>query len=209
MHRRVFIAFMVAFPLAAHAFGASIITGHHLLLPDTPGQIVPLLIESDVPQGFNRVALSLTVSIDGLSGPFITDIDMTSPGTVFGDAPGGNNGGSDYYAFPTRAQISEIRTLSGDTSPPEGGVLAFVEIDTTGFTTPGESWYFYLYNNAFLMPAAAFSDPSQGYATLVPGSLTIVPEPDAIVPGALAVMAMGAIAVARRRQPCRRSSVAR
>ncbi|MEX0936320.1 MAG: metallophosphoesterase family protein [Pirellulales bacterium] len=115
----------------------SIVVGNHVLLPDTPGQQIPIFVSSD---NFDVQGLALFVVLGGggefvgqPAGPVITDVDLIS-GTNFET----NNTGHQYLtSFPQIWQTG-ITTLSGTVVAE--GLLATITVDTTGFTTSDGPW---------------------------------------------------------------------
>ena len=110
-------------------------------------------------------------------GPRITNIDLVGTGLVFA---GGNQSipsipGSDgMYANTT------VTALSGTVAAE--GLLAKLTIDTTGFSTLGQSWVLAMdYNAPTPDTNFALTGGSVLYPAISNGMLTIVPEPGMIV----------------------------
>jgi len=211
MHRKVFLALVVVCCLAVPAFATITITaGNHVLAANTSGQIIQILISSNIGQAPQGVDLALSINggvvgpINAVNGPIMDDvIDMDSVGTTFGDAAGGNSGDNNFEAAPTRDQFDSIVTLAGDASLATG-ILANVSIDTTGILATGvdQVWSLDLFYNGFGLDAGSSSIPAQA-TTLVNGELRIlgvVPEPSSILLGLFAAAGFGIVAVRRHRR---------
>ena len=107
--------------------------GEHVLLPDTPGQVIPILVSggADV-QGvvFNFQLDDGYPDVPGSTGdgPNIANVDLVGTGTVFGSiANSGNN------VIESRDQIWVVGTTTSDGVIVAKGILAYVTIDTTGW----------------------------------------------------------------------------
>jgi hypothetical protein len=105
--------------------------GHHILVADTPGQVVRVHVEGgDSVQG---VTFNLQIADGGpeaggeMRGPVIRQVDLLT-NTVFAT---NNTGQRDLGSFP---QIAIHATTTAAGSVPASGLLATVTIDTTGVT---------------------------------------------------------------------------
>lgn len=111
-----------------------VLTGDHVLLPNTPNQVIPILVAGDYAvQGLN---LHVQIADGGpeaggtSDGPAIQAVDLVGNAdmpTVFT----GNNGGQTAGTVLPQVQAWEIMTVAGTVSA--GGLLATLTIDTTGF----------------------------------------------------------------------------
>ncbi len=198
------LALLLSLPVAASATPL-ISAGTHILQPNTPGQVIAILV-SGLPgdpildqgqvvgggEAFAGVNLSLMVE-DGTFGPTITGVDLVGAGTVLA---GNNNGQQDYspfYVAPGREIVAYATTSNGYVGP--NGVLAFLEIDTTG-VLPGE-YDLHLSHSVF-----GQSDLPPFFVTdtlIEDGLLQVVPEPSSVVLGVFAMAGLGAFAIRRRR----------
>jgi len=124
--------------IAAH--GLAINVGEHILLPDTPGQVIPIHVSGvSTVQG---VAFNLQLA-DGyhdvpsstVDGPNVTNVDLVGPGTVFGTVP---NTGNNF--IETREQIWIVGAATSSGTVTADGVLANVTIDTTGWFEGDGPW---------------------------------------------------------------------
>jgi len=123
--------------------------GHHVLLPDTPGQTFQVSVTGgDLVQGLN---FNLQVADGGpewggvIDGPAIEALDILT-GTIFDgnntgtvDLDGGPPSGSDIAP-----QYEGRSTTTDSGSVPASGLLATVTIDTTGFSSG--TWDLFLSN---------------------------------------------------------------
>ncbi len=148
--------------------------GTHGLLPDTPDQPVSLTVSGvqavagldfyvQIGDGFPNVPGSST------DGPNITSVDIVT-GTLFA---GNNDGGQFGTGLGLQQQYRGVLTLSGTVSG--SGLLATLEIDTTGFASG--TWALNV-ENVFNGPTTFYNsnfDPI--LANITDGFITIVPEP--------------------------------
>jgi hypothetical protein len=161
------------------------------LLPDTPGQTVPVLLTTDAADrvagcNFNVEIGGAGPDFGGVDGPRITGVDLVT-GTIF---DGNNRGQTNINSLGQLAMYS-IVTEGG--TVPAGGLLATLTIDTTGFTTPGTTWTLALgqTNNG---PTNFAPDP----AIITDCSIMLVPEP-----AAAALLGLGGLAMLIRRRPAK------
>ncbi len=117
---------------------ATIDVGHHSLLPNTPGQIIPITVSGgDEVAGFNLFAqvgdggpeLSDFGYPPGTDGPAIAAVDLKSD-TIFANVTGPQD---DQTGVPQVA-ISSIEFSTPGESTIADGLLASLTIDTTGFS---------------------------------------------------------------------------
>ncbi len=119
--------------------------GTHVLLPDTPGQKIPIYVvpSADAP-GVAGVNFNVQVADGGpeapggvIDGPAITHVELIDDPTfgvcIFGTVP--NQGHFGAGGIIPQFYVENTATLSGAVAP--DGLLAVVTIDTTGFL-PGE-----------------------------------------------------------------------
>lgn len=154
----------------APAQAATIVVGSHLLQPNTPHQLVPIVVNGGemvsgldlfIQVGDGGPALADLGLPAGTLGPKITSVDLKN-GTIFSnvqDQP--TNLGSlefDQTAFYTLALIGEIPEV------PSNGLLATLTLDTTGLY--GGNW------DLQLNDVLPFSELSGPYATSFVGAQT-------------------------------------
>jgi hypothetical protein len=163
--------------------------GDYELLADTPGQWIEILVNGgDEVAGcnFNAQIADGGPAIGGtLIGPIITSVDLegslSDPTIFFGNNLTQNDlGGSSQLAM--YSIIANIGTVAAD------GVLARIEIDTTGFYGD-QSWALSL--------GATFNGPTDFApidADITDGSLHI-PEPTSLL-----LLSLGGLAVIKRRR---------
>ncbi|REK05965.1 MAG: PEP-CTERM sorting domain-containing protein [Planctomycetota bacterium] len=172
------------------------------MLPETPGQIVQVLVSADLPlpvppfnspNGVQGLDLYLTVNNDVAPAPVMTLVDVIGPGTIFF---GNNTGQGDFgppFIAPGLVVVATTTTASGTVDP--NGILAFVEFDTTG-VAPGV--YPFSLTSPLFGPSDFAAAPGSD-AVLIDGTLTVVPEPASIVMGLFAAAGLGAVMIRRRR----------
>ena len=123
--------------MADYGSAATIDVGHHTLLPNTPGQIVPIMVSGgDEVAGFNLFAqvgdggpeLSDFGHPPGTDGPTIAAVDLKLD-TIFADVSGPQD---DQTGIPQVA-ISSIEFSTPGESTIAEGLLLSLTIDTTGF----------------------------------------------------------------------------
>ena len=192
---------------AAYIYSAP--SGHKVgtpwsLQPNTPGQQVMVYVtDGDAVAGF-----TFDVSIgDGGNGvvppgvdvgPRITDIVLNGTGMVFA---GGNQStpyipGSDGMYANTNVILPGVMA-----TVPATGLLATLTIDTTGFSTLGQSWALAMdYNAPTPDTNFALAGGSVLYPTISNGALTIVPEPGTLVLLASLLALLPAVAWWRRKR---------
>jgi hypothetical protein len=205
MLRTSLLAFAITCASAASAHAITTISvGDHLLVPNTPGQIISILISDDA-QGPNHpsIALGRINGIDlvllmggGSAGPIITNIDLVGPGTVF------NNDNIGQFIFPQPFGIPgrEIMALTSVTDPSyytgvaANGILAFVTLDTSGI---------FLGSYPLSLSSVDLGPTDTAYLDFLPtlfdGTVRIVPEPASIVMGLMGAAALGAVVIRKRR----------
>jgi len=114
--------------------------GEHVLLPNTPDQVIPIYVHG----GHDIQGLLLNVQIgdgypdvpgSGINGPNITGVDLVQAGTVFGDAA---NTGHNF--IETRDQIWIVGTTTSSGTVSADGLLAYVTVDTTGWSGDDGPW---------------------------------------------------------------------
>jgi len=166
--------------------------GEHILLPDTPGQLLPIRVAGGTPvQG---VACNVQVS-DGyadvpdsrVDGPNITSVDLVSPGTVFGDVA---NTGNNF--IESREQIWIVGATTSDGVVSADGVLAYATLDTTGWFDGDGPWDFKL-AGTFNGDTNFQSPEGQVFPTIINGSIRIDRLPVADPGGPYSVAEGGSI----------------
>jgi len=215
INQLVLFAAIAVLGCAIGAQAAPVITplGNYDLLPDTPGQTIPLYISGIVPNSsptltpplpgnVNGMVLSVAINDGGpafgggLLGPQITFIDVDSGPTIWAvpNSPFGHNAANDYYLGQLAG--SGFLTTTGWVNV-TGGLLATLEIDTTGFFGGTYS----------LTLAGGYIETDVGDTVILgsepyviydgpPGQITIVPEPSSVV---LAAIGLIGLAVWRRK----------
>lgn len=159
----------------------SLSTSTFSLLPDTAGQVFELSYDNAGPVDVTGIELALQVG-DGASletledGPNITATDVFT-GTVF----------EGLNTLDTTLQSDEqlvsagLLLNSGTVELPAGsGRLGLITLDTTGFTTVGQSWNFKL-NDTLLGDSPSFFDDKANSLGITANdiTMTVVPEPEA------------------------------
>jgi len=108
--------------------------GHHILLPDTPGQIVAVYVAGGAPVSglkfFAKISSSDPESGGSVQGPQIQSVNLTGHPEVPTIFTGNNDGQRDAGSLP-RVQAWEIATAAGTVGAQ--GLLATLTIDTTGW----------------------------------------------------------------------------
>jgi hypothetical protein len=174
----------------AHAV-PSMIVGNWNLLPNTPGQVVQVLVDSSEEQ-VAGLDLYLFVNNNVGPAPIITAVDIIGPGTIFNPNNVGQTTLGPPYDVPG-LQTSSITTTSAGFVTADG-ILAFVTVDTTGIfagTFPVSL------TNPDLGPSDFAVDPGND-AILVNGQWNVIPEPSSIVMGLFAAAGLGAVMIRRR-----------
>jgi hypothetical protein len=203
------LAACAAILMGVSAARASLIIdiGDIAVLPGTPGQKVPIYVHG----GDAVIQLLLRVQIaDGgqavpdqpITGPSITGVDVIT-GTIF---DGNNTGQSPEYAdgvvFP---QLAYRGTMTAHDSVAAEGLLATITIDTTDFTTEGETFSLKLSDTLFRTQTAF--NGGEIVPEIINGKILIssaasenVPEP---ATGLLAAAGAGLLLRRRKRSVCR------
>jgi MYXO-CTERM domain-containing protein len=202
----------VASPAMAHL---TVTAGNHILLPNTPGQDITIMISSDTNEEISGLDLYLVINggdstVDQPGVPRITAENLTGPGTTFslvasttfpyGDPWDVVNGTSFGQNTAFGAAPNATSGPNADAPVNTNNVLAIITVDTTGILFG--SWPLsltdpFIFGPTLLSKVTGPVDPS-GY-TLIDGSLNIVPEPSSIVMGLFAAAGLVAVAVRRRR----------
>jgi hypothetical protein len=184
--RRTAASYVAILTAPAISIAAPIITvGHHTLAPNTPNQVIPIMVEGGDPvQGVNLIVQigDGGASLGGVAGsaPRIQDVSFAG-GAIFA---ANNNGRA--LDEPATDQLWQIHTATADGTVAADGVLAFITIDTTGFT----SGTYPLLLADIGGDANVDSDFAGIPATISNGSVTVtVPEP--VLLGAAPVLALG------------------
>lgn len=207
--RLVALALLLALSPLARA--NSIVVGNHNLLPNTPGQVVNLMVTGT--DQYNSFDLKSFINGGLAGGPAIShvfgDPAAAIPATnLVGSVWEGGNGGigvnypegtttvgSGYQTFAT------FTTLMGELTT-ANGIVVSLTFDTTG-VAPGV--YSFSLTDGPMGPTAMFAgydletwEPIVTPLTIVNGTLTVVPEPASLVTAALAIAGLLAVAIRRR-----------
>lgn len=162
--------------------------GDHMLLPDTPGQIVRIMVSTDAGDMVGGCNLNAEIAGGGPAyggefGPAITAVDMEAE-TIFA---GITEGATDIGSLAQLA-ICSIVTTGGTVLA--DGLLATLTIDTTGFTTPGSTWTLEL-GQTLNGP----TDFAPAPAIISEGTIQLIPEPTT-----LALLGLSGLALLHRRR---------
>ena len=189
---RTLIATLMILAVAGAASAAITVTGgDHDLLLDTAGQTFDILIStdaSDLVTGCN-----LNVQLDGATGtPDITNVQMELTGLIFAGEVDHtySDGGASYPGIGMASML--VGNSAND--PVASGILAWVSIDTTGFTTLNQSFTLKLMNTLNLNSSLLFSG-SAPTVTINDGTITLIPEPATML-----LLGLGAVAAIIRRR---------
>ena len=197
--RKVGLSLAVLLCLAGVAQAAtSIVVGNHVLLPNTPGQVVQIFVTGgDQIQGTNfraQIGADPEFGITPVFGAGLSTI--IGAGTIFQP---NNVGMNDVTFYPA---LFEAGTATSTGTIAANGLLATLVIDTTGFFSG--SWALSL-NNTLSGPTDWAGSVFNGNPVTDPviedGSITIpnIPEPSSIVLCMFGVAGLGAVAIRRRR----------
>jgi hypothetical protein len=186
------VAILACTALTATA-APTIMAGNHALLPNTPGQIVPILA-SGTGTSENTAGVDLFLVVGGgTTGPIVTGLDVIGAGTIFNGNNNGQQGFGPAYDPPSRELVGLVSTVSGAVDP--NGVLAYLTVDTTGLTSGS---FALSLTNETLGPSILYT--TGGASTvLIDGTLSIVPEPSSIAMGLCAAVGLALVAIRRRR----------
>lgn len=148
----------------------SINVGNHTLLPNTPGQTIPISVSGGtLVQGLNfNVQIADGFPTGGtVDGPNIADVDVLgtalNPTIFFGN----NTGQQDIRTDP---QVWSASTTTAAGTVSASGLLGIVTVDTTGWF--GGTWGLFLGSTQ-----EGPTDFALINATITDGSITVVPEP--------------------------------
>lgn len=180
--------------------------GNHLLLPNTPNQVVEIYVTGDADpiQGFNINAqigndpqTEVTPVFAYGGGPGTSTI--IGLGTIFNFD---NTGMAEYTYFPSLFQASTTTALPTSYVFADG-LLATLIVDTTGFSTG--TWPLILSETIggfFTDWAGSQFPPALGGGpvpnpVITDGSITIVPEPSSIALAVIGMAFLGILAIRR------------
>ena len=187
MYSKVLLGLAVSLSLVASASATTIAVGDHNLLANTPNQIVQIYAEgADQVAGFNLRAQIGADGADASASPKFTSMDYS--GAIWGASSAytlmgaGPDGGGKY------GDKAVILNGAGSTVTGSGLIVTLV-IDTTNFSS-----------GTFALDLADTdwgqdSDFSGDSATITNGTITVIPEP-----GTLSLLALGGLAMIRRRR---------
>lgn len=214
--KRVYAALAAAsiLLLGVSAFGAKITAGNHGLLPDTPGQVIPIWVYADAGD-HEIVSADLFVQlVDGglsplggeVDGPEIKMVDLEHGNpkwgtTVFGLVDNTHNQVNPAIYPPGRA--AQTITAAENSSTVADGLLAVITIDTTGLFLGDGPWDLIVDSNTALVDVTPPANPDDGPVNYIPltienGQIYLVPEPSTFLLAGLGVALL--LAVARRRK---------
>lgn len=194
MIRKMLMSMALVACSALTALAAPTITvGDHALLPNTPGQVIPILA-SGIGPADNTAGIDLFLVLGGgTTGPIVTGLDMIGAGTIFNGNNNGQSGFGPPYDPPSRELVGLVSTVSGSVDP--NGVLAYLTVDTTGLTAGS----FSLSLTSDVLGHSVLYSTGGAQTVLIDGTLSVVPEPSSIALGALAACGLAAVAIRRRR----------
>ena len=166
------------------------------LLPNTPDQQVMVYV-----MGNDSVAafdFDVTIGGGGQAwgvndvGPRITDVVLNGTGMVFANCP---QSPVDIFSPDAMYAYTNVTTSSGAVSA--DGLLVKLTIDTTGFSSVGQSWALAMDYSDFVLDDAS---GTKLIPTISNGVLTIVPEPGTLVLLASLLVLLPAVACWRRKR---------
>ncbi len=167
---------VVILSIAAHTgHAAMIVVGDHEVAAGGQALIPVMIQRQDGDPDLAGVQLAIQIS-DGTSGPTIGVVDLIT-GTIFAT----NHTGSRDKGSLSRQAFWETTTATGAVQIPSAGVLATIEIDTSGLTsgTFDLTLTSVMGTSTVLLDALANTVvPNQGQE--IHGSVTIVPEPTSV-----------------------------
>jgi hypothetical protein len=149
----------------------TIVVGSHGLQPNTAGQDIEIFVSGSAL--VHGIDFMVQVE-DGSTGPWVTHVDCET-GTIFTPGAAGQNVRMSTFQFVW----IEIENETGTSSA--AGLIGTVTIDTSGFTTPGQSWDFVM--TGTLGGDSEFFDESDNpiATSITNGTIWIVPEPATVV----------------------------
>jgi PEP-CTERM motif len=215
MQRRVFLLLAVIVCVPAFAQAAITITaGNHILLANTAGQPINIMLTSTAGSIYSGTDMRTTIAA---AGPVITHVfgdpaGVITPlaaysGSVWANGSAGIGGSPDGTApGDTGRRVIGAFATPGFSNSSASGIYATLTIDTTG-VAPGV-YAFSLSNHpngatgVILTNEETFEPENIPDLVLVDGTLTIpqVPEPGSIVLGLFAVAGLATVAIRRRRR---------
>lgn len=206
--------------LAIGAQAAPVITplGNYDLLPNTPGQKIPLYVTGILPNegptfpliagSVSGIYLAVAINEGGIAwggtlGPKITSIDVDSGPTIW--VPPNSPSGHIIPAEYNDGQLSSIGLLTNDGwVNVSGGQIATLLIDTTGFDSGTYSLTLSGGTVANVLGDTDIlgwygDDVYDAFYTGPAGTITIVPEPTSMVLAAIGLMGLAAWGWRRKR----------
>jgi hypothetical protein len=200
MNKRVliFLGLLVFVPSMALAT-VTISAGNHVLLPNTPGQVIDILISTDAADGINALDLYMDVNGGNPAAPVITNYNTQALPTIWGAAATTHSVYGPPYEPPppTLVFATGVFLNNSASNVPASGILAQLEIDTTGFFPGDGPWPLRLENNDWGETVTGNSSGPLLFVR-VDGEISIVPEPSSVVLALFAAAAMGAVVIRRR-----------
>jgi hypothetical protein len=204
----VLAAMLLASPLQAAVM--NVFGGVHDLLPNTPGQVIDVMVTGDgLVDGLNFYAMVGSGLTDEV--PNITDVDLIGPGTLFGpnndgqdDTPGLSYGYGGLWIAETLTKKDNNGNTTYVTPDPAGSVLGRITIDTTNYTTG--SFVLFLKDvdlgdlGIYSTDFAGWEDIAGNTLTIENGTLNIVPEPSSVLLMLAGIAGLGVVTVVRRKR---------
>ena len=206
MQRKVLgLALAIVLCLTASAQAIpTIVVGDHLLLANTPGQLIPINVTGISANEVNGITLSVMINDGGVPyggtpGPIITAMDFDSGPTIWvpPSVPSGHNAPATF--FDNQLASANFLTVSGFVTA-SSGLVATLTIDTTGFyclginslDLVGTALEENVGNTGFIgnITAESISNGTVG---------NLCPEPSSVVLGLLSLAVFGVVAIRKRR----------
>ncbi len=196
----VFVLSLLCLPALARA-EVIVTAGHYLLLPNTPGQSISILITATAGEAAHLMDFAAGIAGGIGPAPLITAMNVNGAGTLFDTAANPStvfHFGPGFDA-PGLEVLQRVEFDDAELNVPIGvnQLLATLLIDTTDFDLG--TWALDLLHTGFddlYLESTAGEIP----VTHVSGTITIVPEPAAGALACMALAALAAVAVRSRRR---------
>ena len=182
----------------------TIVVGNHVLLANTAGQTIPILVTGIGANEVNGITLSVMtngggIAYGGTPGPTITAMDFDSGPTIWVPPSVATGHNAPATFFDNQLASANFLTVSGFVTV-DNGLVATLTIDTTGFVN---SEIFDLQLLGFALEENTGNTGFIGNITaesITNGTIEIiVPEPSSVVLGLFAIAGLGAVAIRKRR----------